>query len=344
MERLNKREALRDSNIELARIVAMLMILALHAFNNYYWSGLSDQISVKNTVVILGEAFTSCAVGLFVFISGWFGIKPKAKSIANLVFQVVFYGLAIFLVVSAIKGSVQWKGLKEALLLSDSLWFMKSYFLLYILSPVLNSFVEKADKRQYQIVLIAFFLFQSIWGWTNTAEEFNYGLSAVFFIFMYLLARYMRVYPFKIMESSGAACLGVYCISSFLAAAALFVKHFYGIIPLTEHMLMSYVSPFMVLCSVSMFLFFSKLHFRSKVINWISASCLSVYLIHANTLVAPFYRSLAGNEYREGNYLIFVAVIFGVFLFCVAVDQVRRLLYNLTLGKISYDINRPSGL
>lgn len=334
----------RDSNIELARIVAMLLILALHAFNYYFWNDLSQQVTTQNIVAILGEAFTSCAVGLFVIISGWYGIKPKVKSIANIVFQVVFYGIILFLIVSIIKGSAQWKGLRDALLLSDSLWFIKSYFLLYILSPVLNAFVEKSDKRQFQIVLISFFLFQSIWGWMNFAEEFNYGLSVVFFIFMYLLARYMRLYPNKITETSKIVCIVVYCLSALVVAALLFVKHYYGILPMTEHMLMSYVCPFMVLCSVSLFLFFSKIHIKSKVINWISASCLSVYLIHANSLVAPFYRSLAGKEYLDRNYLLFVAIIIGFFLCCVAVDQIRRLIHKYTISKISYGLNSSSSI
>ena len=228
--------------------------------------------------------------------------------------------------------------------MSDSLWFIKSYFLLYILSPVLNAFVERANKREFQTVLLAFFLFQSVWGWMNFAEEFNYGLSVVFFIFMYLLARYMRLYPGRITEFSKYVFLGIYCLSAFCVAILLFVKHYYGVIPLTEHMLMSYVCPFMVLCSVSLFLFFSKLQIKSKAINWISASCLSVYLIHANTLVAPYYRALAGNEYREGNYFIFIAIIGGVFLCCVSVDQIRKVLFKHTLGKITYGLNNSSGI
>ena len=51
----------------------MLMILALHAFNTYFWdslSNLSNQMTSQDIIVILGESFTSCAVGLFVFIPG----------------------------------------------------------------------------------------------------------------------------------------------------------------------------------------------------------------------------------------------------------------------------------
>ena len=314
----------------------MLMILALHAFNTYFWdslSNLSNQMTSQDIIVILGESFTSCAGGLFVFIPGWFGIRPKVKSVANIVFQVIFYGFIILIVTSFTTGSVSWKGVKELVLLTDSLWFIKSYFLLYILSPILNSFVENADERKLRAVIVTFFVFQSIWGWTDTAKEFNYGLSVVFFIFMYLLARYMRLFLNKRIDSiSKFVFLGIYGLSAILIAASVFVKHYFGLIPLTEQMLLSYVRPLMVLCSVSLFLFFSKAHFKSKAINWISTSCLSGYLIHMNSIVAPVYTNIVGAELLERKYFLLFTIIIGVFFFCAAVDQIRQWVYKFTVG------------
>ena len=213
----------RDSNIELARIVAMLMILALHAFNPYFWNNLSDNTNPQNIIVIVGESITACAVGLFVFISGWYGIKPKVRSVANILFQVVFYGFLIFLVAFLISRTPSSKGFKDIFLFTDAFWFIKSYLLLYILSPVLNSFVEKTNKEQFKSLLLAMFCFQSIWGWANKAEEFHYGLSVVFLIFMYLLARYMRLYPSKFAGISKVASLGLFggCVA--IIAAAIYI-------------------------------------------------------------------------------------------------------------------------
>lgn len=320
----------RDSNFELARIVAMILILSSHAFNPYFWNSLSDSINARNISVILGQSFTKCAVGLLILISGWFGITPKGKSVGNIVFQVIFYGLAI-----AVLGRGGWRAGKDVFLLSPALWFLKSYFLLYILSPVLNSFVATAPEKQFKLVLIAFFLFQSIWGWTNTALEFNYGLSVVFFIFMYLLARYLRSYPPTITNRSCLSHFLIYCLSSLLVAGILFIKHYYGIIPfLTEHMIISLINPLMVLCSVSLFLFFSKVHFKSKIINWVAGSCLSVYLIHENPLVAPLYHNKVWEVLIDGSFLLFSAIILGVFSLCVVIDQLRLLIYHQIIEKI----------
>ena len=68
---------MRKSNLELLRIVAMLMIIGL-----YYWAyncaGDFYQIneSVNNIFYIVTESFFICGVNLFVLISGWlFGFK-----------------------------------------------------------------------------------------------------------------------------------------------------------------------------------------------------------------------------------------------------------------------------
>ena len=320
----------RDSNFEIARIVAMLLILSSHAFNPFFWNSLSNSINTVNIFVILGQSFTKCAVGLLILISGWYGITPKGKSVRNIVFQVIFYGLSI-----AALGRGGWKAMKDVVLLSPALWFLKSYFLLYILSPVLNSFVATSSKKQFKLLLIAFFLFQSVWGWTNTALEFNYGLSVVFFIFMYLLARYLRLYLPAMANRSAMSHLLIYCSSSLLIAAILFIKHYYGIIPfLTKHMIISLINPLMVLCSVSLFLFFSKVHFKSKIINWVAGSCLSVYLIHENPLVAPLYHNKVWEVLIDGDILLFLAIILGVFSICVIIDQLRQLIYHQVIERI----------
>ena len=143
----------------------------------------------------------------------------------------------------------------------------------------------------------------------------------------------MRLHQSRIALRPASGFLGVFVFSAVLAALALYVKHYHGIIPLTEAMLLSYVNPLMIICSVSLFLFFYRLRIQSKVINYISASCLSVYLIHGNIIVAPYYHDLFWNEFKEGKYLLFIATIIGVFLFCVIADQFRQLIYRIVLNR-----------
>jgi len=84
----------------------------------------------------------------------------------------------------------------------DSYWFIRSYLFLYILSPILNAFIKNASYKQYTIILICFFFYQTFFGWSNIDVEFNRGFSTIYFIGLYLLAHYVRLYSPIIFQYS----------------------------------------------------------------------------------------------------------------------------------------------
>lgn len=98
---------------------------------------------------ILQQGISIVAVDVFVLISGWFSIKPKTKSICSFLFQIAFLQILSYAVfVSA--GFVEFskESFKDLMMLKPFQgWFIKAYLLLYIISPVLNTFVENASKR-----------------------------------------------------------------------------------------------------------------------------------------------------------------------------------------------------
>lgn len=85
----------RQSNIELLRIVSMLLVMLLHvgyALTNHIHS------QIDNILHVSSEAATIICVNVFVLISGWFGIKFSFKGIAKFLFQVIFLALLTFVV------------------------------------------------------------------------------------------------------------------------------------------------------------------------------------------------------------------------------------------------------
>ena len=86
------------------------------------------------------------------------------------------------------------KGIRECLLITPGHWFIKAYIGLYILSPILNLFVEKSSKRQFGITLASFYIFQTVYGFTGAAQFIEYGYSTFSFIGIYLLAQYIKHY------------------------------------------------------------------------------------------------------------------------------------------------------
>lgn len=65
----------------------MLMVLILHS--NFLISQSSDTLdSVSDFIKVAVQVTNICVVNVFVFISGWFGIKANKKGLLNFLWQV----------------------------------------------------------------------------------------------------------------------------------------------------------------------------------------------------------------------------------------------------------------
>lgn len=85
-------------------------------------------------------------------------------------------------------------GIKGLFALTDLNWFIKAYIVLYILSPILNAYIEKVGEKELRNTIIYFFIFQTIYGCLYSTYFFSGGYSPLSFIGLYLLARYTKIY------------------------------------------------------------------------------------------------------------------------------------------------------
>ncbi len=188
----------RQSNMELLRLVAMMMILVMHM--DYGAFGLPTAESVEQApMTTFGRIFVEhlclVAVNVYVLISGWFGIRPRMKSFVRLMLQVAMYSIIItgaFLLLGKTTFKIGY--VTDMLIIGKQYWFVVSYLLLYLVSPILNTFVEHSSKREFQWMLLVFFGFQFVYSWIFGLEEFAGGYSALSFMGLYLLARYVKIY------------------------------------------------------------------------------------------------------------------------------------------------------
>ncbi len=182
------------------------MVLVLHAdFFSLEGPSAADIRSdlFGSSMRILIQGLTIPAVDIFVMISGYYGIRHSKRGIFNLLFQTFFYLIMVYAVCIACGLSrFSVNGLKELFMLTPSNWFLKSYILLYIIAPVLNAFAQTAGKHQFKFILIAYYAFMLIWGWLfpKSTDYIAGGYSPVFFVWLYLLARYIRLYPIRLSQ------------------------------------------------------------------------------------------------------------------------------------------------
>lgn len=313
----------RSSNIELLRIVCMLMVLACHA-NGYINEA---DLAVENGFTrLLINQFCLVCVNVFVMISGWFGIKASWKGAGKLLFQVLYVTLFCTVVCFALGQPVSLKkDILPYLLFGSGYWFVVSYLVLYALSPVLNSFIEQASRQQFRNVLIAWFSVEIVYGFLLDAGYFNFGFSPMSFAGLYLLARYVRLYPGKLFSLGIGADFAVYISLSLLSAVLFWFGYkWFGMGFHLNH----YDSPLAILASLFFLLAFSKMDFQSRTVNWLASSAFAIYLIHEHSLVSPWYHQLF-SEFGNLSLLL----ILGIALGCILVDKPRMLIWGLFTNK-----------
>lgn len=322
----------RDSNMELFRIVATFLILVVHA--SFFTLGAPTQVDIVANPVssftrFFVQAISIVSVNAFVLLSGWFGIRPKASSFLNFVFQILFWAIGIY-VICLICGfaKLNISGVLYCFQMRDFGWFIKAYIGLLILAPILNVFIDTVAEKQLRNALIFFYIFQTLYGWfPGGAQFFEFGYSTMSFIGLYLLARYIRLYMIDVVSwNKWFDLLGYFSIVFFIAIVA-FVSKRIGVYFIAGKMY-DYSSPFVVLAPVFLLLFFSKISFSSKFINWVGVSSFAAFLLHANiNILRPFFGEHIRCIYNSFDGVLVLLVVFVylliVFLLAVLIDQIR---------------------
>lgn len=331
----------RQSNFELLRIIAMFMVLMVHA--DFFTLG-QPKMNVlyadfwPSLTRVLLEDMAICCVNVFVLISGWFGIKATMKGFCNFLFQCVFICTAVYAVALA-GGWAQWsvEGVLYCLQLTDGEWFVKSYIALYILAPVLNAYIKSVDTRRLGLTVAAFYAFQTVIGWPKLVYFTFNGYSAFCFIGLYLMAQWLRQLDAKWFRHGGWIYLG-----------ALVLNLVFYYITRTgwpadddlNDMAIAYISPFAIACSAGLLVWASTWRWTgiNRFINYVAGSAFAVYLFHydyinLNGWFRPTVRQIYENFSGPLCVLVIFAFLVAVFAMAVIVDQPRKWLWRKVAAK-----------
>ncbi len=347
------KKSVRNSNIELFRIISMLIIVAHHYVVN---SGLLEKINESthlgaNDIFLLlfgwgGKTGVNC----FILITGYYMCTSKItfKKYIKLLSERYFYTVVfffIFLVTGYMPFS--FKGFLKVLIpffnVSDG--FVSCFLLFYLLIPFLNKFIKVLNEKEHaMLLLILIFIYTVLPSFLKATVTFNY---VTWFCILYFIASFLRLYPKKWMKNTKLwASLTITLL--FLSWTSVVLLAYIGkIIGNTE------ISYFFVYDSnkilalttgIAAFLLFKNLKLKQhKWINLIAGSTFGVLLIHANSEVMRqwLWKDMLKNvAFYNSSYLILHAVIsvLAVFIVCTVIDQIRiRLLENPIMNFIWKD-------
>ena len=322
----------RESNIELLRIVAMFLVLIVHA--DFFALGAPSHSEIKANLLdsslrVFFQSLSIACVDIFVFISGWFGIKPKVKGVSAYIFQCLFFLIGIYAVTLIFGWStLSIQGIRGCFAATSLNWFIKAYLLLYILSPVLNAFVENTSQKQHKFVLVAFYIFQFIYGWifSSSTGFIQDGYSTISFVGLYLLARYLKTYKPKFVK------FGIMLDFIIVFGVISFVTILYLLSPEVGNRFLSYISPTTLIITIFTVVAFNKFRLNSKFINYCAASSFAVFLLHTNPNVILHYVAACEKLHNIltplGYWGVTCLLIFLIFIMAILIDQIRLWLWK----------------
>lgn len=296
-------QAKRQANFELLRIVAMLMIIVLHYLNK---GGLiqpyTQDKSAVNFAAHFIEAFCIVAVNCYVLLAGYFLVESvwKPARVASLAAQILFYSLFIPVVlicagvVSVGELSV-YDWLNYVLPIeTEHYWFATAYLVMYLFAPLLAAGVKALERRTLQIIIGVMALFFCVWKSVvpATLATDRYGYDFGWFMFLFLIAAYIRLYGVSKLEKKRNAAL-LYACMSFgifgLTAASGFLA---GVLPPFAYyadMPDTYNHILCLLASVGLFTLFRDMKpwegRVAELIRRLAPYTFGVYLLHEHILL-----------------------------------------------------------
>lgn len=296
----------RNSNIELLRIIAMLMIVFHHFIvhgvlsNAQTWPNLSGANIIPisdykaNMVAQIIAGGGKIGVDLFVIITSYFLVnstldyrKQKFK-ITRLAHPVWFYSIVMLIIAILFDLNIGIKSFLQSILpiIFVNYWFITDYIILYVLTPYLNKVINSISQKQHLILLIFLMFITSFCPTFLPSSMSGAANNLMLFFSLYITGTYIRKYPFEkekkigiILTIIGSILLTLSFVvlnllsylfnSKLLYANSAYFAHDYSFI--------------IYIIAIGLFLWGKNWKLKpNKVINTIAATTLGVYLLHDN--------------------------------------------------------------
>ena len=309
----------RKSEYELLRIVAQVMIVYYHIMLFVVYP-LSDDALYKAIWLPLHTG-----VPLFVFISGYFGIKPSVKGFVKLLGMVFVLQFSQVLVNLQTLGGVK---IDEVIFFvsRSPFWFIRTYIYLYLLSPIINKFLFGITIRKRFFLLVVLFFISDYIGTIGTDKSLSEGYNIITFFLFYTVGDTIREYKSKWSVISKRKWLLLFLIVNVSLIVAFSLVGFDNkyINSAYNWLFFGYNSPGLLLSSILLFIYFGCVELKSKMINSMAKTSLAIYILHLS--IFPVLIKPAAEWVYNYNGNMFLVVI-NILLLTIVVVAVCMCIY-----------------
>ncbi len=347
-----KSKSVRNANMELLRMISMIMVTTLHALAK------SDllptfvlHVPFNGWIAWIFEVLSVGAVNIFMLISGYFLVNSefKIKRLIELLVQTFLYSVMPF-IIFLVTGRLTSEERNIYSILNNFLpvhmetyWFITAYVVVYMLSPVITKGLKTVTKRQLITAIICLLIYEcflkSILPFRLTTDSKGYGF--LWYLIMFLIGAYFRLFGFKLIDKqykgwilylggSALVLLGTFTIGKIIAAT----DRLGGL----QGLFTEYNHVFTLISAVGIFAAF--IHMKpmnekvGRVICILSPMALGVYLLQESLVLRYEWQKWFGlpNSLDSATPLFIlriVAAVLGMYILGTVIDFVRRMIFKL---------------
>ena len=313
---------IRNSSFELLRMFLIFLVMLGHA--NMWFLGDCYQSEAEHWLRNAVQVVCMPAVNAFVLISGWFGIKSDYKRFFSLVFQLLLCTVPLalcFFVIGRIN-LFSFEAINKYIFGGNNYWFVIDYIGLVLFAPLLNLVANHTNKQTMKTffisILVLLVIFDVILRSTVLGVEGGYSL--LWFVYLYLLARYMRIY--------GCNLIVKYKWTIMLLCVIL------QIILLHYHLIGNrYTNPLILVPAMCLIFIFRDYEFYSKKVNFMASGALMAYMLHMQPCLVDGIRVFLNQLYTKNGYYVYICEVIGMiallYIVAVIIDRIQARMWRI---------------
>lgn len=340
----------RESNIEVLRIVSMILIIAHHliAHGGAMTTSYSKNQLISAAFIPVGKI---CFIG-FLAISTWFLVDSKFqfRRFIKVWLQVCTYSFVFSVIAFFMGRDMSIKDFLGSLLpiAGNAHGFASSYLLLLLLVPFLNKIMGCLGKTQARVLVIIVFYIQV--GSQIIGKFINYTQplqsEITLFILCYLISYNLKKWPVKIFEDlrfSIPVLLGIYILglqSTYQTLGNSWLPNSEIVGFIRDSMLNTESGLLFIIAGYALFFTFKNIQIKyNKYINYIAGCTFGVLLIHDHTFFREiFWKDIIMTDtwYHAEHYLLYLLiVVMLIFYVCIVIESLRKTLIESYIMKLN---------
>lgn len=329
-QQATRESKIRESQFELQRLIAQFFIVFYHLF-------LCINALTDNTFYKALEIPMHIGVILFVLLSGYFGIRPSSKGFIKLLCIITIYSLPE--IYFNLKYSESLKEIIKSILVFSHthFWFIRTYLFLYLLSPIINHFIEIINTKQRIYIIGALFFICIYVGTSGGDPSLSDGKNTLNFMFIYLIGNSLKAYKKQFDSINKKTLLMAFIILSAVIVITYMHTAESIIGKIIWKLSFPYCSPLLLLNSILFFLIFTKFTYHSKIINWLAQSALAIYLIQENRPLFIAWEdnpNIGGIINKTVNNILYYSTNYVEVIWYTALATLFMMIFAITVDKL----------